>query len=632
VIRRAAPALLAGLLLAAPAQARKERVPAWARPHLDAERAEPEAGVHARHLYVEVEWTVHPDGSMTTRGRSVTQVVDEAGIEAVRGGARYDDDSEVVSHGLWVVDARGEVRSADRDEAMHGTAAPGFVLHTDTMVESLPLPSGCVGGFAVHESVVRGKEPLLAGEAFAQREHPVELARFRLAAPAGWRATVRDEYAGEGSGTEVVLRELSAVEELSDSRRVFWRAVPPAGHAARGRSFESWNDVASWWSRLAAGRLDPDESVRNLARELGAGELQGHPYATAVAEWVREEIRYVAVEVGIGGHQPRPAELVLENRYGDCKDMTALTVALLRAGGVRALPALVRTFLLPQVVASEPVAAFNHVIVHLPAQAADGPLSAPLWFDATSPTHGLGDPPYQDEGTVALVVAEDGTGRLEEVPLSPPEENRSEIAIDAMLLPGGDLVGELVAELSGEPALQLRGIARDMDRTDRDRLVRARVREWIPGVRVERMEIDLEREGEVSVRLSCVLHLPGAARPAGQGRLALEPARLLGRPVSSAGKSGERLFYYLREDRVSLRVETPGLVAISLPAPGEISAPFARLALAAAKEQAGFSVTRRATIAEREADLDEVRAFLARVEGLGRTPILLAPAGAPPAP
>src|SRR5439155_21618233 len=55
------------------------------------------------------------------------------------------------------------------------------------------------------------------------------------------------------------------------------------------------------------------------------------------------DVRYVAIELGIGGYQPHLADEVLKNRYGDCKDKVCLLLSLLAAAGIPGEPALVKT-------------------------------------------------------------------------------------------------------------------------------------------------------------------------------------------------------------------------------------------------------------------------------------------------
>lgn len=53
-----------------------------------------------------------------------------------------------------------------------------------------------------------------------------------------------------------------------------------------------------------------------------------------IFDWVQSNIKYIAFEDGINGYVPRPSNMVLTNRYGDCKDMGNLLVEMLTHAGV----------------------------------------------------------------------------------------------------------------------------------------------------------------------------------------------------------------------------------------------------------------------------------------------------------
>ena len=54
----------------------------------------------------------------------------------------------------------------------------------------------------------------------------------------------------------------------------------------------------------------------------------------ALAKFVQGDIRYVAIELGIGGLQPHQASDIYSHRYGDCKDKATLMSSMLREIGV----------------------------------------------------------------------------------------------------------------------------------------------------------------------------------------------------------------------------------------------------------------------------------------------------------
>ena len=54
-----------------------------------------------------------------------------------------------------------------------------------------------------------------------------------------------------------------------------------------------------------------------------------------LARFAQRDIRYAAIEIGIGGFQPHPASQVFSNRYGDCKDKATILSAMLAQIGVK---------------------------------------------------------------------------------------------------------------------------------------------------------------------------------------------------------------------------------------------------------------------------------------------------------
>jgi hypothetical protein len=103
----------------------------------------------------------------------------------------------------------------------------------------------------------------------------------------------------------------------------------------------TWKSVGEWYSSLFHDRLAATPEITAKAQELAAGKTDFFDKTNAIAEYVQKQVRYVAIEVGIGGWQPHPAGDVFRNRYGDCKDKATLLAAMLSAVGVHAAPVIV---------------------------------------------------------------------------------------------------------------------------------------------------------------------------------------------------------------------------------------------------------------------------------------------------
>ncbi|RZF31422.1 DUF3857 domain-containing protein [Paraburkholderia sp. UYCP14C] len=118
-----------------------------------------------------------------------------------------------------------------------------------------------------------------------------------------------------------------------------------------------------------------DPAIVSLAQQLTAGLADPRDKARALYDWMRLNIRYVALFLGETAAIPHKAADILRNRYGDCKDHVALYGALLAAAGIRSEPVLLNLgpyYSLPEV-PGYGASAINHAIIWIPelAQFAD---------------------------------------------------------------------------------------------------------------------------------------------------------------------------------------------------------------------------------------------------------------------
>jgi len=131
-------------------------------------------------------------------------------------------------------------------------------------------------------------------------------------------------------------------------------------------TFPDYAAFARAYQSRAATAARPDAAIARLAADITRGLEDSRARAIALSDWVRRNIRYVAVYLGPGGVVPHPAPSVLANRYGDCKDHAALLQAMLASVGIPAGAALVNSddaYRLPGV---PTLGVLNHVIVHVP--------------------------------------------------------------------------------------------------------------------------------------------------------------------------------------------------------------------------------------------------------------------------
>src|SRR5581483_11937804 len=108
--------------------------------------------------------------------------------------------------------------------------------------------------------------------------------------------------------------------------------------------------------------------------------------AEAIDNWIKRNIRYVAIEIGVGGIIQHYASAILKNRYGDCKDHATLMASLLAAKGIDSDLVLIRvgnSFALPEAALT---GAFNHMMLYIPEfQLYVDPTAHPAGFGVLMP-------------------------------------------------------------------------------------------------------------------------------------------------------------------------------------------------------------------------------------------------------
>src|SRR3989442_926581 len=127
--------------------------------------------------------------------------------------------------------------------------------------------------------------------------------------------------------------------------------------------YADWRGMGNWYLNLVSDRLDASGPIKAQVSALTTSKTSPLQKMQALAEFVQHDIRYVAIELGIGGWQPHPAADVFVHRYGDCKDKATLMRSMLREIGVDSYHVVINTrrgSITPETPAHR---GFNHAII-----------------------------------------------------------------------------------------------------------------------------------------------------------------------------------------------------------------------------------------------------------------------------
>ncbi len=98
--------------------------------------------------------------------------------------------------------------------------------------------------------------------------------------------------------------------------------------------FADVGELYGFFRNYSKPYADATGAVADLSARITAGCESDIEKIDSIASWVRQNIRYVAVEHGEYGIRPEPAADVLARRYGDCKGSASLLKGLLLEAGI----------------------------------------------------------------------------------------------------------------------------------------------------------------------------------------------------------------------------------------------------------------------------------------------------------
>ena len=121
----------------------------------------------------------------------------------------------------------------------------------------------------------------------------------------------------------------------------------PAGGPSTANGFSNWREMGIWYWNLETGRFDASPEMKQKVTELTASITDPLTKMRALAKFAQHDIRYVAIELGIGGWQPHPAADIFNHRYGDCKDKATLMRSMLHEIGIESYQVAINTHAAP---------------------------------------------------------------------------------------------------------------------------------------------------------------------------------------------------------------------------------------------------------------------------------------------
>ena len=492
--------------------------------------------------------TVAPDGRATERLRRVLKILRPRGREYAEIVASYSKDEKLDFFHAWSIGPDGHQYTV-KDQEVHDEAMGEWgILYDDLRARTVTPPAADPGGIVAYE-VERHVATYGAQEQTwgFQRDIPGVHWVLEVDLPPNWNHYVAWLHYAPVSPTEVAPNHWRW--EVNDVAAIDLTDVPmaPSPYALAARMVvhysatalptgdQRWTEIGNWYDTLASSRTEAPQEIAAKSREVGGGaefktKIQG------VAGFMQREIRYVGIEIGIGGLQPHPAADVFKYRYGDCKDKATLLIAMLNAVGVRATWVLVDThrgFIDPALPSIEG----NHAIaaIEMPVGYSDPELRAVvtartgkhyLIFDPTDTYTPIGLLGFSLQGSYGILVAGNDS-QVIQLPTLAPDADILDRTASFALNADGTLKGTVTETRSGEAARHYRRLYNEEGEKQQHEELERRLQGDFSSVTVDANSAQNAREMGQSVVLQYSLTANGYGQPTGD--LLLVRPRVLGR-------------------------------------------------------------------------------------------------------
>ncbi len=483
---------LALLLLGAPKAHAGDDAPQWMHALVSASLPPHDEETDAILLYSEENVSLQSANSLKISVRRAYRILRPNGRRDY-GNVAVDITAHRKVSGMqaWCIPASGRDYHVKEKEAIE--VAPnveGGDLITDVKFKVISIPAAEPGSIVGYEYQTEETPLILQSEWEFQSRIPAVDTRYSLELPAGWTYVAKWANYPESQPAQTGNRWQWALSNVKQIRKE--EAMPPVQGVAGQmivyfvppgekltNYFTNWREMGEWYRSLTTGRVDASPEIKQTVAKITASSPTTLAKMQAVAQFVQQNLRYVAIELGIGGFQPHSAAETFAHRYGDCKDKTTVTISMLHEIGVESYYVLVNSRRGAVTKDTPPHAAFNHAIVaiRLPDGVSDPSLLATvqhpkygklLFFDPTDELTPFGALGSYLQASYGMLVAPDG-GELIQLPTQAATTNRIQRTAKLSVDGTGTLKGDVDEVRQGDRAWTERGRLREATK-DADRL------------------------------------------------------------------------------------------------------------------------------------------------------------------
>ena len=443
--------------------------------------------------------TVAADGAAVERERRVVKILRPQGRDYAVPLAWFRKDAKLLGFHVWSIGPDGHHYAMKDSEYVEHGVSGGGILYDDARVKVASPPGADPGGIVAWETEEQ-IAPYFHEDTWSFQEGiPALHSVFEIDLAPGWNQEAVWSRHEALKPNEVAPNHFRWEQNNIDGINLEDVPLHPAWAALAGRMtvhFSQdplpqgdalWTRIGDWYTGLASPRSEGGADLASTAKSV-AGDGDFMTKLARIADFMQQQIRYVGIEIGIGGLQPHSAEDVFRSRYGDCKDKATLMITMLDAVGIRAtwVPVDDRRGVVDP---AAPSLLGNHMImaIEVPKGYENPRLRALvtarsgkryLIFDPTNEWVSVGDLPEYEQGSWGL-LADGDRSQVIQLPTLDPGADQTQRTAKLELAADGTLKGDVTVLRSGASSWMARGrLVMDSEKQQREQTERALQRDF----------------------------------------------------------------------------------------------------------------------------------------------------------
>ncbi|MBI9109541.1 MAG: hypothetical protein JEZ04_22555 [Spirochaetales bacterium] len=282
-----------------------------------------------------------------------------------------------------------------------------------------------------------------------------------------------------------------------------WRDIAPWIDFS---TISGWDKIIQWYQRLYLGQTRSSDAVVKKTEEVCGNLTNPEDKIKAVFNFVSSSIEYEDLSFQYSNFIPQSAESVLRDGYGDCKDQSALLIAMLKAAGIESYIALSNPgYTGPHELLPSP--RFSHAIVVALFD------DEKIYLDPTTQYFTYGEIPASMEGTYVLDIIENGS--FEKLKVDTEIQKTYTLLEIEDILHTSDIKGTTVYQ--GLDAGRFRASFIGLDEKDSMSLFSRMLNTWMPGFTLASLDITNLNSLEFDPTLDYTGSLPSLVSKTGNG-------------------------------------------------------------------------------------------------------------------